>query len=75
MLVPLTDPSHQLAMLMIETIIATNRRQAALAFHAPDLDADAPAPRRRAWSRIASIERSANGKRTVRIFRAPAPAI
>ena len=75
MLVPLTDPSHQLSMLMIETIIASKRRQAAQALRAPDLDADTEAPRRRAWSRIATVQRSANGKRAVRIFRAPAPAI
>jgi hypothetical protein len=75
MLVPLTDPNHQLSMLMIETIIASKRRQAALALRAPDVNPEAEAPRRRAWSRLATVQRSANGKRAVRIFRAPAPAI
>ena len=78
MLVPLTDPTHQLSMLMIETIAADQRRQArAAAVESGDLydDPPLPTPRRHAWSRLATIERGPNGKRTVRIFRAPAPAI
>ena len=78
MLVPLTDPTHQLTMLMIETIAADQRRQARAArVESGDLydDPPLPAPRRHAWSRIASVERGANGKRVIRIFRAPAPAI
>ena len=78
MLVTLTDPSHMLAMLMTETITADRRRQARAArVESGDLYDDPPlaAPRRHAWSRLATIERGPNGKRTVRIFRAPAPAI
>jgi hypothetical protein len=78
MLVPLTDPTHQLTMLMIEAIRADRQRRARAARLEPgDIHDDAvqPAPRRHAWSRIASVERGANGKRVVRIFRAPAPAI
>ena len=78
MLVPLTDPNHHLAMLMIETIRADQQRQLRAAQRETgDLHGDpaTPAPRRSAWSRLAVIQKDASGKRTVRIFRAPAPAI
>jgi hypothetical protein len=78
MLVPLTDPTHHLAMLMLETIRVDQQRQLRAAQRETgDLYGDpaTPAPRRHAWSRLATIERAPNGKRTVRIFRAPAPAI
>jgi hypothetical protein len=79
MLVPLTDPNHQLAILMIDQIRADQERQlrASARRETGDLydEAVAPAPRRSAWSRLAIVQRDASGKRTVRIFRAPAPAI
>jgi hypothetical protein len=77
MLVPLTDPNHQLAILMLDQIRADQQRQfrSAARPEAGVLDDEAPARRRHAWSRLATVERGANGKRTIRIFRAPAPAI
>ena len=78
MLVPLTDPTHHLAMLMIETIRADQQRQLrASRRETGELYGDQvqPAPRRSAWSRLAVVQKDASGKRTVRIFRAPAPAI
>ena len=79
MLVPLTDPNHQLAILMLDQIRADQQRQlrSAARPETGDLYDDVPAParRRHAWSRLATVERGANGKRTIRIFRAPAPAI
>jgi hypothetical protein len=78
MLVPLTDPNHLLAALMLETIHADRQRQLRAALRErEDLDDEAatPAPRRHAWSRLASVERDPNGRRVIRIFRAPAPAI
>jgi hypothetical protein len=72
MLIPLTDPNHELARLMIDQIDRSQRRAA----HHPEAPHQPAAPRRRqGWHRLATLQKDANGRRSIRIFRAPAPAI